>query len=70
MKTNAIHKKFSNNLKFLRIRQNKSQQQIAKLLHVPVSTYANWEQGKREPCILQIYNLMLVFNVDANRLFN
>lgn len=60
---------FSERLQTLRKEKNYSQKTVARKLGVPVSTYANWEQGRREPSIYDIYNLMWVFEIDANELF-
>ena len=60
---------FSDRLKELRDEKNYSQKTVAKKLGVPVSTYANWEQGRREPSIYDIYNLLWVFGIEANDLF-
>lgn len=61
---------FSTHLKELRDERQLSQNAVAEKLGCAVSTYANWEQGRREPCIYDIYNLMVAFGVDANELFN
>ena len=71
--TNCIEKFkgiFCEKLKSIRLEQNYSQKTVAEKLGVPVSTYANWEQGRREPSIYDIFNLMWVYNIDANELFN
>lgn len=71
--TNRIEKFkgiFCEKLKSIRLEQNYSQKTVAEKLGVPVSTYANWEQGRREPSIYDIFNLMWVYNIDANELFN
>ena len=62
--------KLSKNLKALRTENKLSQKQIADKLGVPVSTYANWEQGRRMPSINEIYKLIKVFETDANDLFD
>lgn len=61
---------FSDKLKKLRNEKNYSQKTVAKKLGVAVSTYANWEQGRTEPSIYDIFNLMWVFDIEANELFN
>jgi transcriptional regulator with XRE-family HTH domain len=38
-------------------------------LGVAVSTYANWEQGRREPNIYDIYNIIFVLEIQPNELF-
>ena len=60
---------FSERLKELREEKSYSQKTIAKKLGIPVSTYANWEQGRREPSIYDIYNLLWVFEIEASELF-
>ncbi len=71
----TIHKNdykelFSKRLKELRDEKELSQKEVAELLGVAVSTYANWEQGRRAPSIDDIFNLLYVFDVDANELFD
>ncbi len=61
---------FSDKLKSIRAEKNYSQKTVAKKLGVPISTYANWEQGRREPSIYDLFNLMWVYDIDANELFN
>ena len=61
---------FAINLKEIREEKNLSQRAVAELLNVPVSTYANWEQGRREPSIGDIYSIIKVLEVSANDLFN
>ena len=62
--------KFGNRLKTLRFEKSYKQEEVAKKLGIPPSTYANWEQGRTEPSIEDIYKLSEVFNVDANELFD
>ena len=47
-----------------------SQKEFAEKLGIAVSTYANWEQGRTEPSICDIYNLLSTFEVEANELFS
>lgn len=61
---------FGKHLKMLRTERNFSQKSIAKELQIPVSTYANWEQGRREPCIADIIKLLNVLEVNAIELFD
>ena len=61
---------FATHLKQLRTEKELSQKEIAKLIGCAVSTYANWEQGRREPSIYDIYRLMQILKVDANELFD
>ncbi len=60
---------FSERLRNLRTERNYTQKTVARKLGIPVSTYANWEQGRTEPSIFDIYNLLWVFKIDANELF-
>ena len=60
---------FSNRLKFLRSEKKLSQKQVADKIGIPVSTYANWEQGRREPSIVDIYKLISVLEIQPNELF-
>ncbi len=61
--------KFVTALKDLREEKGLSQKQVAELLQLPISTYANWEQGRREPSITDIFRLLQVFDATANELF-
>ena len=60
---------FSEHLKELRQDKKLSQKAVADKLGCAVSTYANWEQGRTEPSIYDIYNLLWVFEIEANELF-
>lgn len=60
---------FSRRLKELRQEQQLSQQQLANKLGIAVSTYANWEQGRREPSIDDIYKIISSLKIEANELF-
>ena len=62
--------KFSTRLKDLRKENSLSQSEVAQKLGIPPSTYANWEQGRREPSIGEIYNIIECLNIQANDLFN
>ena len=61
---------FGKHLKSLRSEKNFSQKDIASELQIPVSTYANWEQGRREPCLADIIRLLAVLEVNATELFD
>ena len=65
-----LKKIFSKKLKELRQERQLSQRQMADKLGTAVSTYANWEQGRTEPGIYDIYNLLWAFDIDANELFD
>ena len=58
----------SNRLKELRKELNRNQTDIAKLIGVAPTTYASWEQGKREPDINTINNLAKLFDVSTDYL--
>ena len=60
---------FGAHLRELRKERQLTQQDVALSLRVPISTYANWEQGRREPSLYDLYNIMFVFKIDANILF-
>lgn len=60
---------FSERLKELREERKLSQKAVAHKLGCAVSTYANWEQGRTEPSIYDIYNLLWVFEIEGNELF-
>ena len=60
---------FKIRLKQLRTGKGLSQKQLAEILSIPQSTYANWEQGRREPSVYDIYNLLIALEVDPNELF-
>ena len=66
----TIKKSFCLKLKELRQERQLSQKIVAQKLGVAVSTYANWEQGRTEPGIYDIVNLLTVFEIDANELFS
>lgn len=66
----AFRDMFGERLKALRKEKNLTQQDVADKVEVAVSTYANWEQGRREPSIFDIYGLLQAFDIDANELFD
>lgn len=71
MATNLeIKSKFAEHLRQLRTERNISQQVLADKIGCAVSTYANWEQGRREPSIDDIYAIMSALETDANELFD
>ena len=61
---------FCKQLKELRAEKELSQKELAKRLGVAVSTYANWEQGRRAPSIYDVFNLLRVLEIEANELFD
>lgn len=78
VKTNylvAIHnvcmdKKFCQNLKAARAQAGMTQKQIASLLGVVESCYANWEQGRTEPSVSSLRKLCGLLSVTADELIN
>lgn len=62
--------KFSNKLKNIRWDKRLSQKSVSEKLGIAASTYSNWEQGRTEPSISDIYRLIEVFDIDANELFD
>lgn len=67
---NFLKNKFCKRLKELRQERNYLQKEVAESIGVAVSTYANWEQGRTEPDICDIYHLISFFEIDANELFD
>ena len=57
-------------MKDLRAEKRLSQKTVSEKLGVAPSTYANWEQGRREPSLYDIVNLLSVFEIEANELFD
>jgi transcriptional regulator with XRE-family HTH domain len=57
---------FKDRLKELRQEMGLTQLQIAEVLKIPATTYANWEQGRREPGIDGIIMLCHFFKVTAD----
>ena len=47
-----------------------TQKQVADLLQVVESCYANWEQGRTEPNIGMLRKLCAIFNVSCDELIN
>ena len=58
---------FSDNLKKLREQKTLSQSKLAAHLNIPVSSYANWENGK-EPKYEMLIRLAEFFNVSVDEL--
>lgn len=61
---------FGARLKEIREERKLSQKTVSEKLGVAPSTYANWEQGRREPSLYDIVNLLSVFEIEANELFD
>lgn len=47
-----------------------SQSYVAKILDLPPSTYANWEQGTREPNIENLAKIAIVLNCTVDELID
>lgn len=62
--------KFGKNLRDIRLEKNITQKEAAKGIKVETSTYANWEQGRREPSLYYLILLAEFFEVDMNALFD
>ncbi len=69
-RVDLLKKLFSARLKEIREEKQLSQKNVAYKLGCAVSTYANWEQGRTEPSIYDIFNLMWVYEIEANELFD
>ena len=65
-----ITEKFGRQLSELSKEKVVPQTEIAKQLQVSVSTYANWEQGRREPDLQHLLDLAKIFEIDMNTLFD
>ncbi len=65
-----MDKKFCENLKAARKEAGLTQKQVANFLGVVESCYANWEQGRSEPNVQMIRELLKVLDVDADTLIN
>ncbi len=59
---------FGKRLKYLRIKNNISQKELAKLLNVGVSTISNYETGRNEPSYDKLIILAKYFNVSIDYL--
>lgn len=67
---NYMDKKFCNNLKYFRREKTYTQKQIATILKVVESCYANWEQGRTEPNIEMLRKLSEILSVTLDDLIN
>ena len=61
---------FKDMLKFLRLRENFSQAELAKKLGVSKSTISMYEVGNRQPDFETLENIADLFNVDMNFLLD
>ncbi len=62
--------RFCNNLKAARKACHMTQKQVADCLGVVESCYANYEQGRTEPCIDILRQLARLFSVTLDELIN
>ena len=62
--------RFKENLRAIRLSKNLTQKEVASALSIPTGTDGNWEVGRTEPSIKDIYNLIRFFEIDANDLFD
>lgn len=60
---------FGNRLKKFRKKKGFTQKEISMKLGAEISTYANWEQGRRSPGIYDIWNITQELEISANDLF-
>ena len=65
-----MDKTFCKNIKEARKACCLTQKQVAELLNVVESCYANWEQGRTEPNIEMLRNLGNIFNISIDELIN
>lgn len=65
-----LNEYFGEHLKLLRQEKELSQKEVAKIIGVAVSTYANWEQGRTEPCINDIFKILQALEIEPNELFD
>ena len=68
IKERSYKKVFAENLKNIRKKKGLTQSEVSILLDITRSAYANYEQGRREPCLFDLLKLILIFNIDANEL--
>ncbi len=61
---------FGMRLKELRKEKDLTQNKVAEILQIPVSTYANYEQGRRDIKIADLIELMGIFDVEPNEMFD
>ena len=61
--------KFNEKLKEIRIEKKLSQKQIAEKLEIAISTYADWEQGRRQPKPEDIKKIIKILKISADELF-
>ena len=66
----AINTLFGLRLRGYREEKNLTQKQMAKMIMVAESTYANWEQGRREPNLLAIVAIKNALEITFDELLD
>jgi len=61
-------KEFGENFKALRILKNKSQKEMAELLHVSQSTISHWKAGRKTPEVPMLITGAKFFDVSVDYL--
>jgi len=59
---------FNKKLRLLRMKNKKTQQNMADILGVALNTYQKYEQGTREPSFDMLVNLATIFGVTTDYL--
>lgn len=54
------------NLKQIRLEKHLSQNDVSNALNIAVSTYANWEQGRRDPSLVDLVKLSSYLEVSTD----
>ncbi|MBR2480319.1 MAG: helix-turn-helix transcriptional regulator [Clostridia bacterium] len=54
------------NLKQIRLEKNLSQKDVSNALNIAVSTYANWEQGRRDPSLEDLVKITNYLEVSSD----
>ncbi|MDU6274048.1 MAG: helix-turn-helix transcriptional regulator [Clostridiales bacterium] len=62
--------KIGDNIKKLRQQKGIKQKDLAAMLHMPVSTLANYENNKREPSFDTIWDICQALDIDTLKFFN
>ena len=66
----SVSVRFGKHLMQLRAERNMTQKAMAEKLQVSESTYANWEQGRREPSLSNLIQIAKILETDMNSLFD
>ena len=59
---------FATRLKELRKEKSMTLKEVSSVLNMPLMTYANYEQGKREPSLSTLYALCEFYEVSSDYL--